>query len=66
MSSVTASSEIPQEIWTKLEEFQKKGAAQNFAQSIEGAIQFNRLNAELITASEKILEDEEKEDASLR
>lgn len=31
LSSVTASSELPAEIWTKLEEFQKKGAAQNFA-----------------------------------
>ena len=38
LSSVSASSEVPQEIWIKLEEFQRKGAAQNFAQSIEGAM----------------------------
>lgn len=54
------------DVWNKIEEFQKKGAAQNFAQTIEGAIQFNNLNAELITVSEKILNDEEQEDNALR
>jgi hypothetical protein len=31
LQSITASTDLPNDIWIKLEEFQKKGAAQNFA-----------------------------------
>jgi hypothetical protein len=31
LHSLTASSDVPDAVWIKIEEFQKKGAAQNFA-----------------------------------
>lgn len=36
LHSLTANSDIPDAIWTKIEEFQKKGSAANFKQAIEG------------------------------
>ena len=34
LHSITAGQEVPEAVWTKIEEFQKKGSAQNFAQAI--------------------------------
>jgi hypothetical protein len=31
LQSITVNSELPMDVWSKIEEFQKKGAAQNFA-----------------------------------
>ena len=31
LHSITSSTDVPDDIWLKIEEFQKKGAAQNFA-----------------------------------
>lgn len=36
IQTLTSTKEIPNELWGKIEEFQKKGADQNFAQAIEG------------------------------
>ena len=34
LHSCSASNDVPDAVWTKIEEFQKKGSAQNFAQAI--------------------------------
>lgn len=66
LHTLTSSNDIPDGVWTKIEEFQKKGAAQNFSQAIAGAEQLKQMNTEIINESEKIINAEEQEDTQLR
>lgn len=66
LHSLTANSDIPDAIWTKIEEFQKKGASQNFKGAIEGGEQIRTVNLEMLAACQKIIDDEEAEDNGLR
>jgi hypothetical protein len=59
LTTATASSTIPDEVWSKIEEFQKKGMAQNFSQTIKGSVEFNQMNRDLAKASQQIIDEEE-------
>lgn len=53
-------------MWAKIEEFQKKGSAQNFQTAIEGCEAVKQSNMNLINEMNQILEAEEQEDNALR
>ena len=44
LHSITSSTDVPDDIWLKIEEFQKKGAAQNFASAIAGTESLKQMN----------------------
>ena len=50
LHTLTAGTDIPDDVWSKIEEFQKKGAAQNFSQAIAGAEQTKIVNTDMINA----------------
>jgi hypothetical protein len=66
LHQITASSDVPDSVWTKIEEFQKKGASQNFSQAIAASDSLKQINTEIIGACEKVLNEEEQEDTALR
>ena len=66
LHTITAGSDVPDAVWSKIEEFQKKGAAQNFAQAIQGAQSMKDINNDIIADCEKQLNEEEAEDTQLR
>jgi hypothetical protein len=53
---------VPDAVWAKIEEFQRKGASQNFAKAIEGAANLKQVNLDVISACRQTLEAEESED----
>jgi len=57
--SLTAGNEVPASMWAKIEEFQKKGSAQNFQTAIEGCEAVKQSNMNLINEMNQILEAEE-------
>lgn len=58
--------DIPAMYWTKIEEFQKKGAIANFQNSINGMAAFKVQAESMIAQCEGKLQKEEQEDANLR
>ena len=66
LHTLTSNSDVPDAIWAKIEEFQKKGSAQNFSQAIAGNESICQVNTDMIAACEKIINDEETEDTQLR
>ena len=62
LHSITSSSDIPDDIWLKIEEFQKKGAAQNFSQAIAGTENLKTMNTDVLNVCKQTLEAEENED----
>ena len=57
---------MPDQVWTKIEEFQKKGSAQNFAQGIQAGESLKQVNADMLAQCQKTLDDEESEDSAYR
>lgn len=53
-------------MWAKIEDFQKKGAAQNFKQAMEANSVVIKLNNDMIKSMEQVIADEEQEDTQLR
>ncbi len=66
LHSLQASNDMPDDVWTKIEDFQKKGAAQNFSKAIAGAENTKQLNMDIITACRSLIDAEENEDTQLR
>ena len=66
LHSVSTTNDVPDAVWTKIEEFQRKGASQNFAKAIEGAQSLKQVNLDVIAACRQTLETEENEDTQLR
>ena len=66
LHTITSSNDIPDAVWSKIEEFQKKGAAANFSQAIEGSEQLKQINTDIIKDCESIVNKEEAEDTQLR
>jgi len=66
LHSFTASNDVPDAVWSKIEEFQKKGAAQNFSQAIAGAESLKQVNTDVINQCKQTIENEEAEDTQLR
>lgn len=66
LQSLTTAREIPDDLWVKIEEFQKKGADQNFAAAIAGNTTLIELNHQILKDMEATLNAEEQEDAQLR
>lgn len=66
LHSVSASNDVPDPVWTKIEEFQRKGSSQNFAKAIEGAQSLKQVNLDVLNACKQTLEAEEQEDTQLR
>lgn len=62
IQSFDTKAEIPDQLWTKIEEFQKKGAAQNFATCITTNTSFYGINQDIIKATEATLNEEEQMD----
>jgi len=63
---VNNNKDIPNEVWVKIEEFQKKGAAQNFKVAMDANLTVIKVNNDLIGAMEQIIGSEEQEDTQLR
>ena len=59
---LTASTGIPDNYWAKIEEFQKKGALNNFNGIIEGLSSFRDNCSAMIQEAEKCLNEEEQND----
>lgn len=59
---MTSTQDIPEAYWTKIEEFQKKGAISNFNNIIEGLSSFRGNCMEMIQESEQTLNTEEQAD----
>lgn len=66
LHSITSSTDVPDDIWLKIEEFQKKGAAQNFASAIAGTESLKQMNTEVLNVCKQTLDGEENEDTQLR
>lgn len=66
LHSLTSNSDVPDAVWVKIEEFQKKGSSQNFGQAIEGANSLKQVNQDVINACKQALDAEEAEDTQLR
>ena len=66
LHSLVATSDVPDDVWNKIEEFQKSGTSANFAQSIAGAESLKQVNMDVIAACQQTLEAEETEDTALR
>lgn len=66
LHSIGANNDVPDSVWVKIEEFQKKGAAQNFSSAIQGAESLKTVNNEMIMACRTTIEGEENEDNTLR
>lgn len=62
LHSMTSSTDVPDDVWKKIEEFQKKGSAQNFSQAIEGAQSLRQVNLDIINACKQVVDAEEAED----
>jgi len=56
---VNNNKDIPNEVWVKIEEFQKKGAAQNFKVAMDANLTVIKVNNDLIGAMEQIIGSEE-------
>jgi len=52
IQGLSAAAVIPDELWTKIEAFQKKGSAQNFSASIASNEQYVQINREMVAAIE--------------
>lgn len=59
LHTLTANADIPEDVWNKIAEFQKKGSAQNFAQAIEGAESLRTVNLDVLNQCEKVINEEE-------
>ena len=66
LHSLGANNDVPDSVWVKIEEFQKKGAAQNFSQAIASAESLKAVNSDMIQACRTTIESEENEDNQLR
>lgn len=66
IQTLTTAKEIPEDLWKKIEEFQKKGADQNFAASIQGNETIIQINNDMLKDMENTLNAEEQEDNQLR
>ena len=62
LHSITSSTDVPDDIWLKIEEFQKKGAAQNFASAIAGTESLKQMNTEVLNVCKQTLDGEENEE----
>lgn len=63
---LTSVSDIPDQYWGKIEEFQKKGAISNFANAITCLAEMGSNCQSMIEESVIILDQEEQEDGNLR
>jgi len=52
IQGLSAAAVIPDELWTKIEAFQKEGSAQNFSASIASNEQYVQINREMVAAIE--------------
>lgn len=66
LHSITSSTDVPDDIWTKIEDFQKKGAAQNFSNAIAGTENFKTMNLDVLNVCRQTIDAEEAEDNQLR
>jgi multidrug efflux pump subunit AcrB len=63
---VTATTEIPAQIWEKIEDFQKKGGVQNIQGMIGGVQAMRNNNQSIMQQMMQVLEEEEKTDSQHR
>jgi programmed cell death 6-interacting protein len=63
---VTSTKEIPENLWSKIEEFQKKGGIQNVQGMIQGLTAMRENNMSMIEQMQKTLEEEESSDNQMR
>jgi hypothetical protein len=56
---LTSTSDVPDDYWQKIEEFQKKGALSNFAQAIANLADLNKNCEMMIQETEGIVNQEE-------
>jgi len=66
IQSLSSTAEIPNELWTKIEDFQKKGSAQNFAASAQSNQSFVEINKDVLQAIEQAINEEEAQDTQMR
>jgi len=66
IQSLQASDDIPDQLWSKIEEFQKKGSEQNFTNSIASNQNFVQINNDVVQSIEQSINEEESIDTNLR
>ena len=66
LHSAASSNDVPDAVWTKIEDFQRKGASQNFSKAIEGAQSLKQVNLDVLNQCKATLDGEEAEDNQLR
>ena len=50
LHSATSSNDVPDDVWAKIQEFQKKGSANQFKQAIDAATNIKQVNNDLINS----------------
>lgn len=63
---LTSVSDIPEQYWQKIEEFQKKGAISNFTSALSSMSDLGKNCNMMIDESSGVLDKEEQEDGALR
>lgn len=66
LQSLTVKKELPNEIWLKIEEFQKKGGDSNFQQSIQANSNVVELNNDMIADMQNTITKEAEDDSKCR
>ena len=66
LHSLTSNTDVPDQVWSKIEEFQTKGSSNNLAQGIAGAESLKQVNTDVIVACTATLDGEEQEDTAYR
>lgn len=62
IQGLTSNSSIPDTLWNKIQEFQKKGSTASFMNSIEANKNYFQLNNDILNAIMTAINEEEKAD----
>lgn len=66
IQGLTSNKSIPETLWNKIQEFQKKGSSASFMTSIEANKNYFQLNNEILNAILQQLGEEEQQDTQMR
>jgi hypothetical protein len=66
IQGLTSNKSIPDTLWNKIQEFQKKGSTASFMNSIEANKNYFQLNNDILNAIMQTINEEEKTDMQMR
>jgi hypothetical protein len=66
LQTLCAGSSVPDDVWAKIEEFQKKGGAACFNEAMNTSLTLVEVNNQIIQAMESDLAAEEQDDAKVK